>query len=60
VRRCLIFSPVYGADFETEPERIVPVHLNEEQTIRWWHRNVARQSELRTAIDAIVADLERT
>lgn len=36
-----LFTPVYEEEFNTE-ERNVAVYLDRDETIRWWHRNVAR------------------
>lgn len=36
-----LFTPVYEDEFNTE-ERNVAVYLDRDETIRWWHRNVAR------------------
>lgn len=36
-----LFTPLYAADFNSD-ERDVAVYLDAEETIRWWHRNVAR------------------
>lgn len=36
-----LFSPHYGADFNSD-ERDVAVYLDAEETLNWWHRNVAR------------------
>ena len=37
-----LFMPVYEADFNQD-EQAVAVHLDEEKTLKWWHRNVARK-----------------
>jgi len=39
-----LFSPIYGADFSNTEEQDVAVYLDERRALRWWHRNVARQS----------------
>src|SRR5690606_27312048 len=36
-----LFTPPYAADFNSD-ERGVADYLDAEETIRWWHRNVAR------------------
>ena len=36
-----LFSPVYSNDLNSD-ERGVAVHLDDEQALTWWHRNVAR------------------
>ena len=36
-----LFAPVYESEFNRE-EREVAVYLDGEQTLTWWHRNVAR------------------
>ena len=36
-----LFAPVYENDLNSE-ERDVAVYLDGEQTLSWWHRNVAR------------------
>ncbi|MYF46837.1 MAG: type III restriction endonuclease subunit R [Rhodobacteraceae bacterium] len=36
-----LFSPVYEDEMNSE-EREVAVYLDEEKTLAWWHRNVAR------------------
>ena len=36
-----LFNPVFEQDFNKE-ERKVAVYLDAEQTLSWWHRNVAR------------------
>ncbi len=38
-----LFLPVYRAELNDE-ERNVAVHLDGEATVKWWHRNVARQN----------------
>ncbi|HRO62508.1 DEAD/DEAH box helicase family protein [Thermomonas sp.] len=39
-----LFAPIYHGDFSDGAERDVAVYLDEQQALRWWHRNVARQS----------------
>lgn len=39
-----LFSPIYRGDFSDQGERDVAVYLDEQKALRWWHRNVARQS----------------
>lgn len=39
-----LFSPIYRGDFSSDPEREVAVYLDDQRALRWWHRNVARQS----------------
>lgn len=41
VKRSL-FSPVYEQELNTD-EQAVAVYLDGEETVKWWHRNVARQ-----------------
>jgi len=41
LRRSL-FTPVYEAEFSSQPEREVAVYMDAEEPLRWWHRNVAR------------------
>lgn len=36
-----LFAPVYSEDFNQQ-EREVAVYLDAEETLTWWHRNVAR------------------
>ena len=36
-----LFAPVYENDFN-RPERDIAVYLDGEQTLTWWHRNIAR------------------
>ncbi|MCT8972476.1 DEAD/DEAH box helicase [Microbaculum marinisediminis] len=36
-----LFSPVYEADLNRD-EQDVAVYLDSEETLKWWHRNVAR------------------
>lgn len=37
-----LFSPVFRDDFNQE-ERRVAIYLDAAETVKWWHRNVARQ-----------------
>ena len=40
--KCSLFAPIYKDDFSSADERNVAVYLDGEQTLHWWHRNVAR------------------
>jgi type III restriction enzyme len=37
-----LFAPQYGGDFNTD-EKNVAVYLDAEETMMWWHRNVAKR-----------------
>lgn len=37
-----LFSPIYKGDFSSQDERDIAVYLDSENTLKWWHRNVAR------------------
>ncbi len=37
-----LFSPIYRDDFSSQDERDIAVYLDSENTLKWWHRNVAR------------------
>lgn len=37
-----LFSPTYKGDFSSQDERDIAVYLDSEDTLKWWHRNVAR------------------
>lgn len=39
-----LFSPIYRGDFSSNDEREVAVYLDDQQALRWWHRNVAKQN----------------
>jgi len=37
-----LFAPIYRGDFSSNDERDIAVYLDSEQTLDWWHRNVAK------------------
>jgi type III restriction enzyme len=37
-----LFKPIFEDDFSSQDERDIAVYLDEDEAIRWWHRNVAR------------------
>lgn len=37
-----LFAPIYRGDFSSQDEREIAVYLDAEETLAWWHRNVAR------------------
>ena len=37
-----LFQPIYHGELNTN-ERTVAVYMDEQQTLRWWHRNIARR-----------------
>ena len=37
-----LFAPIYRGDFSSNDESDIAVYLDSEQTLDWWHRNVAK------------------